>query len=161
MAVAVIADTFDGAFARLFRRTLEQRSFGAELDSLADAAAFGAVPAVCLAALIPPSASPVVESAWWLAAIAYAACAITRLGFFNLHDTGDSFVGLPVPVAALIVASALLFHPGWLASLVVFAACAAAMVAPVRVPRPSGAGLAVFASWPATLVVLHVAALVD
>lgn len=161
LALAVVADTFDGRFARMFRRSPGQRAFGAQLDSLSDAAAFGMAPAVCMAALAPSVPSLVVEVSGWLAVFLYAACAITRLGFFNLHASDGAFVGLPVPVAALIWTSLMLFHPGWLPSLAIFAATAVAMVAPIPVPRPSGAGLAVFALWPLAVGAVHLAALIS
>ena len=51
IAMSVVADTFDGRFAGLFRRTAMQRQVGVQLDSLSDAIAFGIAPAVCMAAL--------------------------------------------------------------------------------------------------------------
>ncbi len=53
IALAVIADTFDGRFARMFVRSPSERDFGVQLDSLSDAIAFGIAPSVCLAALAP------------------------------------------------------------------------------------------------------------
>lgn len=157
VALSVVADTFDGAFARLFERDARQRAFGAQLDSLSDAAAFGIVPAACMAAAAPPAAPMGLETAWWLAAFLYAACAITRLGYYNLsHDDVPGFVGLPAPVAALIWSSTLLLQPGWGLSLAVFVATGVAMVAPLRLPRPTGLGLAAFALWPIVVGVAHV-----
>src|SRR5262245_43525061 len=151
LAVAVLADTFDGRFARLFPRTDAQRRFGAELDSLSDVAAFGLAPPICLFALSATTQGGVTEWMWWGAAFIYAAGAITRLGFYNLghHEqnrsgTSDGFVGLPVPVAALMLSSALLAGPSPAASMVLLIATSLAMIAPWRVPRPSGAGLALF-----------------
>ena len=65
----------------------------------------GAAPAVCAPLLAPP-ATPWQDVLAWLAAAAYCACAITRLGFYNLTaEEVRGFVGLPVPVAALIWSS--------------------------------------------------------
>ena len=44
IAAAVIADTFDGRFARLFQRSNGERALGVQLDSLSDAIAFGIAP---------------------------------------------------------------------------------------------------------------------
>ena len=158
IAIAVMADTFDGRFARLFERNQSQRSFGVQLDSLSDAVAFGLAPLVCAALLAPPERwTPMLLVLWWSAAAGYAACAITRLAFYNLtHEDATGFVGLPVPVAALLWATALLFAPGPAASLALFATIAAAMVVPVRIPRPTGIGLAAFACWPLIVVVMNV-----
>jgi len=49
IALAVIADTFDGRLARLFVRSPAQREIGVQLDSLSDAIAFGVAPCICLA----------------------------------------------------------------------------------------------------------------
>ena len=150
LAIAVIADTFDGAFARRFSRTDTQRAFGAEIDSLSDAIAFGIAPVVCAAML--GWRGPV----FWLAGFAYAACAITRLAYFNVHhDQQRGFVGVPVPVAALIWSTALLFAPTTTTQTIVFAVSAVLMVAPLRIPRPAGVGLVVFALWPLTVAAMH------
>lgn len=155
VAAAVIADTFDGWFARQFPRTGEEHSLGVQLDSLSDAIAFGVAPSLCMALLLPRG-SVWVEVGWWLACAAFAACAVTRLAFYNVtHESAHGFVGLPVPVAALIWSSVLLLDPGRTAAAFVMLATAAAMVAPLRLPRPTGAGLAAFAVWPLAVIVLH------
>lgn len=155
MALSVIADTFDGRFARLFQRTDEERALGVQLDSLSDAIAFGAAPCVCLA-LLSPGAGAGVELAWWTASFVYGAAAITRLAFYNLtQDTTSGFIGLPVPVAALVASSVLLLHPGPVVSAAAMLAAAAAMVLPLRIPRPAGYGLMAFVLWPVTLIALH------
>ena len=158
LALAVIADTFDGAFAGHFVRTAEERAFGAQLDSLSDAIAFGAAPAISMAILAPRGGSPIVDALWWLAVFAYAACAITRLAFFNVtRETRTGFVGLPAPVAALIWASVLLFDPSAVLSALVLLAGASGMVAPLAVPRPTGLALAAFVVWPVIVIAAHVA----
>lgn len=151
VAAAVIADTFDGRFARLFERSESERAFGAQLDSLADAIAFGASPAVCTMLLVPAARG--FELIWWLAVVLFAASAITRLAFFNVtHEVVDGFVGLPAPVAALIWSSSLLAHPTPAASAAVLACLAAAMVLPVHIPRPRGVALALFTLWPIAVI---------
>jgi phosphatidylserine synthase len=155
IAVSVIADTFDGRFARFFRRSSRQQAVGAQLDSLSDAIAFGAAPCVCMALLADRDAASF-GITWWLAFAAFSTCAITRLAFYNAtHETFDGFVGLPVPVAALIWASLLLIDPNPGTSSGVLLASAAAMVLPVPIPRPRGAGLALFAAWPASVIAAH------
>ena len=87
--------------------------FGVEYDSLADLVAFGVAPAILAFswALQP----------WgrlgWLAAFLYVACGALRLARFNVQvDTAEPrvFRGLPIPMAAGLIASTyLLFHaPG-------------------------------------------------
>ncbi|CAN5785819.1 hypothetical protein BH18ACI5_BH18ACI5_25020 [soil metagenome] len=159
VAIAVIADTFDGRFARIFKRSAVQRAIGVQLDSLSDAIAFGIAPVVCAALLTagPDHWTPMLLTFWWTSAAAYAACAITRLAFYNLmHEDSAGFVGLPVPVAALVWATALLLAPGPAVSIALFATTAAAMVLPLPIPRPTGFGLAAFACWPMVVVALNV-----
>ena len=157
IALSVIADTFDGRFARLFVRSPAQREIGVQLDSLSDAIAFGITPCICLASLSPRD--PVgMQIAWWMAIFVFAACAITRLAFYNVtHDAASGFTGLPVPVAALVVSSVLLLSPSAGVATAVLLLTSAAMVMPLSIPRPTGYGLAAFVLWPLTLVVLHVA----
>lgn len=151
IAAAVILDTFDGRFARLFARTPAQCEIGVQLDSLADAIVFGGVPVGCAWLLS--------DRGWelGLAGLLYATCAITRLAFYNVtHDDHDGFVGLPVPVAALIWSTTLVLQPSAHATTGLLAAAGCAMVLPFIVPRPRGVGLAAFACWPLIVFAVHV-----
>lgn len=155
IAVSVIADTFDGRFARLFTRSDEERAFGAQLDSLSDAIAFGAVPAVTML-LLAPRADAALLALWLGAAFAFATCTITRLAFFNVtHEWSGGFVGVPAPVGALIWATVLLLEPSPLASSIVLLITAGAMVSPFRISRPTGLGFAAFVLWPLAVVAAH------
>ncbi len=155
MAVAVIADTFDGTFARLFDRTHFQSAFGVQIDSLADAVTSGFVPVIVLASDSAP-ATLGANVAWWGCAFLYAVAAITRLGYYNItHGYGPSFIGLPAPFCALVVSTSLLWSPHALAAALILVGCALAMVAPIRLPRPRAIGLAVFVGWAMVLVLLH------
>jgi CDP-diacylglycerol--serine O-phosphatidyltransferase len=159
MAAAVIADTFDGRFARRFGNEPRRRALGIELDSLADAIAFGIAPPLC-AALLLHEDMDLRGAALWGAAFVHAACAITRLASFNV-DAAESpqggFVGIPVPLAALIWATVLLVQPTAAATIGLILVTAAAMVLPVRVPRPTGAGLGLFTCWPVAVALGHLA----
>lgn len=150
VALAVVFDTFDGSFARRFSRTPVQYEMGVQLDSLADATAFGAVPVVCVWVL---------ADLQWVSASAgllYGVCAITRLAFYNVtHENHDGFVGLPVPVAALIWSTTLILDPGGPVISVLLAVSACAMVMPFYLPRPRGIALAAFACWPFAVVLAH------
>jgi CDP-diacylglycerol--serine O-phosphatidyltransferase len=158
IAMSVVADTFDGRFAGFFRRTAMQREVGVQLDSLSDAIAFGIAPAVCIAALRVDWWRPAAAGIFWFSAFAYAACAITRLAFYNVtHEQTEGFIGLPVPVAALILATALVFDAGIATSVALFITTAAAMVLPLPIPRPRGIGLAAFTCWPLVLIAGHIA----
>jgi CDP-diacylglycerol---serine O-phosphatidyltransferase len=150
IALAVVADTLDGRFARLFGDDPARRAFGVQLDSLADAIAFGIAPLVAAGAA-SDAAHAGRGALWILAAFVYAACAITRLGFYNVSPEADresGFIGLPVPVAALLLCTVTAAQPSFAALVAAAIACAAVMVLPLRIPRPRRAGLALFLVWP-------------
>ena len=174
IALAVILDTFDGRFARLFVRDDAQRAIGGQLDSLVDAVSFGIAPAMCMLLLRWKPASTFAEAAsdssiglaaastgveflWWMSVFFFVASAVSRLAFYNVsHQHADGFIGLPAPVAALIWATVLLLNPGTAASIAVCATTAAAMVLPLPIPRPHGFSLAAFVAWPVVVIALHV-----
>lgn len=157
VALGVIADTFDGRFARLFGSDPGRRALGVQLDSLADAIAFGIAPPLC-AALLLNAGTDAAGLTLWGAAFTHAACGITRLASFNVNamdGPSDAFIGIPVPLAALIWATAVLVQPAAAVTIGVILATAAAMVLPIRIPRPTGAGLVLFTCWPLAVAILH------
>src|SRR5262245_28639087 len=159
LALAVVVDTFDGRFARFVRRRLPRRSpgaeLGAELDSLVDAVTFGIVPIVCASVLFGGAGAT-----WWGSGFAYVACAVTRLGAYNVSNAdvanaSKGFIGLPTPVAALVWSSLFLIRPEIGSMILAALALAVAMVSPVRIARPASAGLALFVLWPLGLIAAH------
>ena len=120
--VAMIADTLDGRIARMSHNTT---SFGGQLDSLCDIVSFGLAPAYLVLRVLqqnipqlisPPQAfAGFIERFLWVAVAVYLACAAIRLARFNVENEEDetshmSFVGLPTPAAAGVVASIVLFY---------------------------------------------------
>jgi CDP-diacylglycerol--serine O-phosphatidyltransferase len=112
-ALAILAsclfDILDGKVARWTRATSR---FGIEYDSLADLVAFGVAPGILmyLWALQP------FGRLGWLAAFLFMACGALRLARFNVQvDTVSKkyFVGLPIPGAACMVATTVLFLAHW------------------------------------------------
>jgi CDP-diacylglycerol--serine O-phosphatidyltransferase len=176
IAVAVIADTFDGRFARRFGSDPRRSALGVQLDSLADAIAFGIAPPLCSALLLSDGLDMTTTSLWG-AAFVHAACAVTRLASFNVDASQGNpaghvspppaspkprsgeggFIGIPVPLAALLWSTALLVQPSAAVTVGLLLATAAAMVLPLRVPRPTGAGLVLFTCWPVAVAVGHLA----
>ena len=144
IAISALADTFDGKFARCFSRDESEVEFGGELDSLVDAVSFGVVPMICLDSLLPSGATLLQLAASFV----YVVCAVTRLGYFNVHQNESSgFVGLPTTLAALIWSTVFLLHPSpWFATLMmVVIGCA--MVLPLRISRPRGVTMWLFMTW--------------
>jgi len=115
---AAVFDMLDGRLARMGGR---ESLFGAEFDSLADVVSFGMAPALLMFFLI---LSPSQEFPWFrdiggFVGFIYLLFAAMRLARFNvitnplLHrgkkESNKDFIGLPVPAAAMTVASLVLF----------------------------------------------------
>lgn len=104
IVVGAIFDQLDG---RVARATNSTSRFGAELDSLSDLITFGMAPGLMLFLW---SLEPFGRLGW-LASFFYVACGALRLARFNVQsDTLEKgyFQGLPIPMAAGIVASSVL-----------------------------------------------------
>ncbi len=101
---AAVFDLLDGRVARMTRSTSE---FGAQYDSLCDLVSFGVAPGLLLFFW---SLQPFGRIGW-LASFFFVACGALRLARFNVQKVALSkayFQGLPIPMAAGIVASAVL-----------------------------------------------------
>lgn len=115
---SIICDMLDGRVARLGGR---ESLFGKEFDSIADVVSFGVAPSLMVLFLIlqPTSKYPFFLQIGWLIAFIYLLCSSVRLARFNVltHPTltlveqkkeAKDFNGLPVPVAAGMIASLVL-----------------------------------------------------
>ncbi len=103
--IAVVFDILDGKIARA---TKTASRFGVEYDSLADLISFGLAPGlmIYLWALKP------LGRIGWLAAFLFMTCGALRLARFNTQTgaiSGEYFIGLPIPAAAGMAASTVLF----------------------------------------------------
>ena len=104
----VISCVFDGLDGRIARITRTTSLFGKEYDSLSDLVAFGVAPGI----LAFEWALESFGRLGWLAAFMYVICGALRLARFNVQKgTVDAkyFKGLPIPAAASIIASLILF----------------------------------------------------
>ncbi len=114
IGLAAVFDFFDGFAARLLKVS---SPIGKELDSLADMVTFGLLPAVIIYQLLV-RAVPGVEDLW-IPNLAFiiAVCSALRLAKFNIDPRqSDSFIGVPTPANALLIASLpfiLRNYPGW------------------------------------------------
>ncbi len=104
IVAAAVFDLLDGRVARLTHSTSQ---FGAEYDSLCDLVSFGVAPALLLYlwALQP------FERGGWVVSFLFAACGALRLARFNVQKgiiEKAYFQGLPIPMAAGIVASSVI-----------------------------------------------------
>jgi CDP-diacylglycerol--serine O-phosphatidyltransferase len=139
---ASVFDMLDGRVARLAKATSQ---FGVEYDSLSDLISFGMAPAV----LFYVWALQPFERIGWLAAFLYLICGALRLARFNVTTaklSGKYFQGLPIPMAAGMIATFIIFNltmnwpaPGsWISRdtivLVLTLGLASLMVSTVRFP---------------------------
>lgn len=100
----ILAGVLDGIDGRIARLLKAQSRFGAELDSLSDAVAFGVAPALILFLWSLQE----VPRLGWFAALAFAICMALRLARFNARiDMADEprkaagfLTGVPAPVGA-------------------------------------------------------------
>jgi CDP-diacylglycerol--serine O-phosphatidyltransferase len=117
--VAMIADMLDG---RLARKVQSTSSFGGQLDSLCDVISFGVAPAYLMLNVLDTAIASIglgdesfLQRFIWLSAATYISCAVLRLARFNVENEEDesahmSFMGLPTPAAAGVIASLIIFH---------------------------------------------------
>ena len=108
-AIAIlISGVFDGVDGRIARFTRTTSHFGVEFDSLADLIAFGVAPAI----LVFQWALEPFGRLGWLAGFMYVICGALRLARFNVQKSSEDpnyFKGLPIPAAACLIASLILF----------------------------------------------------
>jgi len=100
----ILAGMLDGLDGRVARAMRAQSRFGAELDSLSDAIAFGVAPALILYLWSLQQ----VPQIGWIAALALAVCCALRLARFNAqidmadqpHKSAGFLTGVPAPMGA-------------------------------------------------------------
>ena len=118
---AALFDFLDGRIARLTGATSE---FGLELDSIADVLSFGIAPAL-LAYSWGYGQVPGLHKLAWAASFMFVICGALRLARFNVQARQTkpnlppknpkvdkkAFVGLPIPMAASLIAAIAHFSP--------------------------------------------------
>lgn len=104
--LAGLFDLFDGQLARLTRGGSQ---FGIEYDSLVDLASFGLAPAL----LLYMWALKDFGRLGWIVAFLFFACGALRLARFNVQAEAEEakfFQGLPIPMAAYMLATTVIFY---------------------------------------------------
>ncbi len=104
LAAIIVAGVLDGLDGRIARLLRGESRFGAELDSLSDAIAFGVAPALVMFLW----SLSVVPRYGWVFALSYTVCAALRLARFNAqiddddqpHKSAGFLTGVPAPAAA-------------------------------------------------------------
>jgi CDP-diacylglycerol--serine O-phosphatidyltransferase len=108
-AIAIlISSLFDGLDGKIARFTNTTSKFGTEYDSLSDLVAFGVAPGLLA---FEWSLEPFGRFGW-LAVFLYIICGALRLARFNIQKStleSRQFKGLPIPGAAIFIATLVLF----------------------------------------------------
>ncbi len=108
-----ICDMFDGAVASTKVRTVNEKRFGIQIDSMSDLISFGILPAVFVYMLSDKNALIGIICA------VFVLCALIRLSYFNVleeerqHQTTESrksYLGLPVTTIAILLPLFYLFY---------------------------------------------------
>ena len=148
LMIAGICDMFDGTVASTKARTLPEKHFGIQIDSLSDLISFGVLPGIFIFQFLDHR-----PAAGVLAAV-YVLCALIRLAYFNVLEaerqaqtTGrrTSYLGVPVTTIALLLPAVfLLLSWGVLktraALPIMMALTAAGFLAPVEIKKPAHLG---------------------
>lgn len=144
--VAAVFDGLDGPLARLFK---SESQLGEQLDSLADLTTFGLAPGFLMYKIYlyevviqkntlgTPWDVPIGMA---IAAI-FPLCAAFRLARFNVAHDPSAFVGLPSPVAGLLIAFLPLYNNNTqyiskLAAIIIFISVAFLMISNIRYTKP-------------------------
>jgi CDP-diacylglycerol--serine O-phosphatidyltransferase len=103
IGLALIFDFFDGFVARLLKVT---SPIGRDLDSLADMVTFGLLPSIIIYQLLMQSIPDLMGMWKAYPAFLIAVFSAIRLAKFNNDPRqSDSFIGVPTPANALLIAS--------------------------------------------------------
>ena len=103
---AGICDMFDGTVAATMKRTVQEKTFGIQIDSLSDLICFGVLPATISYRLNSDTKIAICISAL------YALCALIRLAYYNVDEqerqTQSSerrvyYTGMPVTLSAVFI----------------------------------------------------------
>lgn len=103
---ATVFDALDGWVARL---TNTNTKFGVEFDSLSDLIAFGMAPAILLYIWSLKTFGRI----GWIGAFLFVVCGALRLARYNVQmgtSEAKHFTGLPIPGAALVISSFVVFY---------------------------------------------------
>lgn len=149
LMVSGVCDMFDGKIASTKKdRTVQERRFGIQIDSLSDLICFGVLPAIIIYTVSEGN-----SLSFYISGL-YVLCALIRLAWFNVDEEErqstqaggrEIYYGLPVTTSALIVPAAVGFGTKWGWPLdklgpVVLLVVACAFLTPFRLKKPAMAG---------------------
>ena len=145
LMAAGVCDMFDGKIASTMDRTVSEKHFGIQIDSLSDLICFGILPAIIVYTVSGQSTLSFCVSGL------YVLAALIRLAWFNVDEQDrqsisdgprEYYLGLPVTSAALLIPIAVEvinstgLSAGRFFPLVLFAT-GAAFLCPFRLKKPA------------------------
>ena len=146
-----LCDMFDGTIANMRERTRAERRFGVQIDSPCDLVGFGILPVMI------GWASGMEQWTYYLVSAVYVLCGVIRLAYYNVteeerQDATDgkreSYLGLPISGAALILAAVYCIIQATACSPVLYAVfllvTGVAFVLPFTMPKPGYKTMAIF-----------------
>jgi len=119
----ILAAVLDGLDGRVARATKTTSKFGVQLDSIADVLSFGMAPAILAykyGFFVIGQENPRAMTVGCAAAFFFLACGALRLARFNIQvDRTDPrfFIGMPIPLGAICIASIILKWPSSISSV--------------------------------------------
>ena len=144
LMIAGFCDMFDGKIASTMVRTVQEKRFGIQIDSLSDLICFGVLPAVIVCSIAPAG------TITFLVSGIYVLAALIRLAWFNVDEeerqnqsdgAREYYLGLPVTTSALLLPA--LLGMGWLrgwalapVGTVLLAVMGLAFLTPFRLKKP-------------------------
>lgn len=144
LMIAGFCDMFDGKIASTRVRTMQEKRFGIQIDSLSDLICFGVLPAVTVYSIVPAG------TVTFLVSGMYVLAALIRLAWFNVDEeerqnqsdgAREYYLGLPVTTSALLLPA--LLGMGWLrgwalapVGTVLLAVMGLAFLTPFRLKKP-------------------------
>ena len=148
LMAAGLCDMFDGAVAATKKRTVDEKRFGIQIDSLCDLICFGVLPGIWVYSFFGKGLLVSVVSAL------YILCALIRLAYFNVSEehrqditdgVRETYLGVPVTTVALILpALHLIYRQFTFVSTAIFPAAlfitAIAFITPVKIRKPHRTG---------------------
>lgn len=155
LMIAGAFDMVDGKIASTRKRTVEEKQFGIQIDSLCDLVSFGVLPALLLHCF------PLPKAAKGIAGVLFILAAIIRLAYFNVTEetrqsktTGKRkfYEGLPVTSTALLLPLLYIFRRlipdevfGW-CYLGLLALIGILFLSPFKLKKPAGTTMIVMAA---------------
>ena len=105
LMISGVCDMFDGTIAATMDRSVQEKCFGIQIDSLSDLICFGVLPAIIVYSLNQSRISLYISAL-------YVLCALIRLAYFNVeeqerqketNEKREFYYGMPVTLSSLFL----------------------------------------------------------